>query len=134
MCNLLPKFLLVTLLLRPVLTGLLKARPMGQIKVVGPGHSVWSVSLEACVKLCDSSDQCDAINYHSSTHKCRLFTPCTHVYSTYGSPDYYFYSKRPQSKYLIDVGSKGYNMFRKHWDSVILHRPIFLGNSANNYN
>ncbi|KAL1456188.1 hypothetical protein WDU94_000935 [Cyamophila willieti] len=79
----------------------LKARPMGQIKVVGPGHSIWTGSLEACVNYCDASDQCDAINYHSSTHKCRLFAPCTHVYSMYGSLDYYFYSKRPQ---ILDHG------------------------------
>ncbi|KAI5735281.1 hypothetical protein M8J77_016587 [Diaphorina citri] len=74
---------------------------MGQIKVVGPGQSIWTVSLEACVTYCDASDECDAVNYHSPTHKCRLFTPCTHVYTTYASLDYYFYSKRPQ---ILDHG------------------------------
>ena len=80
----------------------LKAKLVARAKVIGRGFSTRADSEHHCLALCNKRpDQCDAVNFYIRTGKCRFLQRCTPINVVSNSSDYYFYSKRPQSKFMF---------------------------------
>jgi hypothetical protein len=77
----------------------LKAKFVARARVSGPGFALRASNVKHCLALCNKRpDQCDAVNFYVPTGKCRLFERCAPISIGPSSSDFYFYSKRPQSK------------------------------------
>ncbi|XP_069686346.1 uncharacterized protein [Periplaneta americana] len=75
----------------------LRAKLVARAKVSGPGFSALASSVQHCLALCNKRpDDCDAINFHEPSGKCRFLQRCAPISVGAKNPDYYFYSKRPQ--------------------------------------
>ena len=79
----------------------LKAKLVARARVTGRGFSTRANSEHHCLALCNKRpDECDAVNFYIPTGKCRFLRRCTPINVVFNSSDFYFYSKRPQSKYI----------------------------------
>ncbi|KAL1130461.1 hypothetical protein AAG570_011709 [Ranatra chinensis] len=73
-----------------------RAKPIGQMRVMGQGFSVHSVSSHQCRAICNKQPACDAANFHADKHKCRIFTRCSPRFiMSYNSSLHFYYAKRP---------------------------------------
>lgn len=77
-----------------------KAKFIGNVKVSGNSDLVYALSVTQCLALCNKNSDCDAITYYDELNKCRLFKKCAPVQQLNMSAHYWFYAKRPPSKYM----------------------------------